>query len=380
MSEIAIAPAAAPETAATAPEAGAVPQATTEAPAAPRVTARDIVEGRAPARTAPVVDANGRPHAPETGQFVPADPSTPAADTAPGPDPAAPAAAPPTDPAAVPAPASTVKIAIAEDHPLRHRLGAEVEAPAGLEELIRHSLNQPVYRRAVDEAVATSHAAQAEAAQLRAAIGALNQQLGLAYRDPSAAQQVAEIRAALGDDAADRHLQVLLSQAHQAADQEASQVAETIAQQRVAEQGEAFAASLVQGTRGRYTVWGDSDHVATLFAYEGHLEHRAAAGDRTPPSLADYQAFADRRYIMHPSVLAEAASLRDADLARVRAEAERTVREQVAAEQRRVAEEAALRSRNNVMGRLPATGTGHQVPAGAQRVTTQEYMRTLGLV
>jgi hypothetical protein len=367
------------------------------APAVPELSAQDVVRGlsapdpveavpvAAPVEpAAPVVDATGRAHDAETGQFVAAEVNgvaaeaadvagEPAAEIAPGDAPAS------DGEAATPeVPAGFVRIELSENHFLRDRGRDHILAPEGMEEDYRSLVNNPVRHAEVKEA--REYAGQLEEALVRhqAALRALNEFNAVIFRDPRVIDTYRGIEADQGRDAATLWLNGLLTEHSQGIDQyvqeaqaaRAARQAEIVSQQH-AEAANTFLEAAFEQAPQVYPHWSPQEFQSALSAYASF----AKASNAPALSVEEFRQYADALYIRHPKVQAQVQAFVNQ---RTQAEAERIANERAAQVREQAAKAAALAAENPMGGIPSALGTRQAAPVSSgESASAAELLRGL---
>lgn len=148
------------------------------------------------------------------------------------------AATPSAEPAQPPAPTvpETVRIQLSEDHPLRHRLGAEIEVPKHLEEFARFNLNQPIKQKTVDEAIR-------EKRQLEAERDAWKEHVFAVFQDPDISIKYAHIKEQWGEEDAKLFLRGKIAELADGVTQKRGEIEQQDAQASALEMVNSFVAA-----------------------------------------------------------------------------------------------------------------------------------------
>ena len=305
-------------------------------------------------------DEQGR-FAPVEGEEAATDPEPPAEEAAAPEASGEPAGEPgdATPPAAEGPPEGMVRIELPEGHDWRRGERTHFDVPAEAEQMVRTAINNPVRRAEVESARREAQAAEIRLAEMQARMEATQGFLQQALSDPALAQQLAEIRDAFGEDAAQRHLNGLMQEFNGTADEQArtatTQVQEAL-QQRAAE-------TLVQTVWNvaptRYEGFSESDISQLITAYGEAAEMAAARGLQVDTSPDLFFQFADSIYEERMGQKKQTEAERQAELERVREEARREAAE---AERQRLAELAEKRKANPLAGVAPSLQTGRTIP------------------
>lgn len=376
------------------PAAPAAPAAVS-APAVPELSAQDVVRGLSapdPVETAsiappvepaaPLVDATGRAHDADTGQFVAADVNSGAAVAAPVAEAAAEPAAvepeAPTEAAEGQLPAGFKRIDLPEGHPLRDQGIEALTVSEGEEQSVRALLNNPVRRAELEEA--RGYAGQLEEALVRhqAALRAANEFNAVLFRDPRVMDTYRAIETDQGPDAATLWLNGLLTEHSQGIDQyvqeaqaaRATRQAEIVSQQH-AQAAETFLATAFEQAPQVYPHWSPDEFRSALSAYASF----AKASNAPALSVDDFRQYADALYIRHPQVQAQVQAFVNQ---RTQAEAERIANERATKVREEAARAAALAA-ENPMGGIPSQlHTGQTAPVrSGESASAAELLRGL---
>lgn len=333
---------------------------------------------------------------PATGQFVAAEAETPAeepaadeaAETEADPNAETPAAegaegtaAATEEDAADKAAAEPVKIAVPDF--LHDRFGAELQLPADTDpkvvEMVRWSANNAVRSTEVREARQAAEELYQRAVLATEESNALRAQMQALASDPALIQELAhieEIRAVHGDYVADLAAADLAARMGAPVAERRTQVQTQLQEQADEMQAMEVIRDLYDATSGRYTHWGEGDHMAAIRAFGAFWEGQGRTDTPTPEQ---YAAFADSMYIQHPAYRAEyEAQSKAATEAREREIAARAKAEAVA-EQKRQMEAAAAARRTNPLGRVPAAGAVARVDSAPAEMSTAAMLKSLGI-
>lgn len=338
---------------------------------------------------APKVDANGRAHAPETGQYLPGAPGQ-AEDVEAAPKQAAEAT--PTEQESAPEaksaadlPDGFVLIDVPESNPLYARL-RQIPVREKDANTIRGVLNQAANVEAQKEhlsrLIQERDTERRERLRLEAAMR-FEREHASEYWTPTDQALYDDIvqtySETLGEDEAKRRAEAFkrgkLAEAEEARGKVVEEADMELERETIQSQAQLFTTVAIADAKNSFPHWSEGDVRAALQAYGAYMDVRARQGNPVPFNLndartaAEWKKFAQAQYATHPAVQqARQEQLNQA--AQQRAEQEAKDREQ---ERLRAVAES---RRTNPLGRTPGTQTSKTTP-GDKPMTAQERQRMI---
>lgn len=310
----------------------------------------------------------------------------PAPETTAAPD--APVETATTDAEAVPS--EMARIQLPEDHPLRHRLGAEVEVPKQIEDLVRWANNNVVRQRHVEQTDRQLREAQREIALLKAQTGAWQEQARTAIASPEVTATYYELKEKLGDAEANRYLRGVEAEHADGVNAKTTEAMNQLSAQEAEQTEQAFVQNTYTNIRTHWPEWTTGapsfnavyDKACRLYGtylmetQGSHLNDRVFVEEFLQPLvLADPE--------IKRRATAQYQTLEDQKQTRINAAAQKKAEADAAAHEREALDARQNRRSNNALGRLPsgaqpATLPTTMGPRNAQEAQQQRKARLRG--
>lgn len=297
--------------------------ATPESPARPRNEAGQFVSKEA--SSGPAAEAPGSPEVAETGAGHQSGAPTGTTGS--------------TEATTAEVPEGMVVIDLPENHYLRERGRTQLPpVPKEWENEFRALVNDPVRRAEVRQATAERDQAARSSRKWEKATEILTNRLEQVLRDPQVSYTIHQIREQLGDDAAERHIQAVLSEDESAVLEAFSAIDRDFGDRASIAEANRFEAGATRALRGEFPLLSAGD-----IRYLIGTHAQAVVNGQAQLHWSDLKRYAQHYYAQLPAV--------QESQRRAAAQAEAQQQAQQQAEQERQAE-ASRRAAANPMGRF----------------------------